>query len=178
MQNIAMAGIAVLAMLVPMAPMVMAEESSTETAYRLVNQAQDMFVENGTAAFEQISGSDEFDPFVFVFGADDLITVASSDFPELEGTGSFNPADAGHTHESMLEHLEACDGLWVLHHFEPEPGVVLMEILWLSEMGGYVFGSGFFLPDLNLPEWLEAWYAEQLETMVRLLNTAAGCECT
>lgn len=175
MKMTVMASIAVLATLVPMA---MAEESSTETAYRLVNQAQDMFAENGTAAFEQISGSDAFDPFVFVFGAHDLVTVASSDFPELEGTGSFNPADAGHTHESILEHLEACDGLWVLHHFEPEPGVVLMEMLWLSEMGGYVFGSGFFLPDLNLPEWLEAWYAEQLETMVSLLNTAAGCECT
>ena len=175
MQKIAMMGIGVLAILAPMA---MAEESNTENAHRLVNQAQDMFVENGTAAFEQINGSDAFDPFVFVFGASDLMTVASSDFPELVGTGSFDPASAGHTHEGMLEHLEACDGLWVLHHFEPESGVVLKEILWLSEMGGYVFASGFFLPDLNLPEWLEAWYEEQLETMVRLLNTAAGCECT
>jgi hypothetical protein len=53
----------------------------------------------------------------------------------------------------------------------------LEEVLWLSEMGDYVFGSGFFLPDLNLPEWLQAWYDEQLKTMVRLLNVAAGCEC-
>lgn len=174
MQKIMMMGIAALAMLVPVA---MAEESSTETAYRLVAQAQDMFAANGTDAFEQISGSDMFDPFVFVLGTDDLVTVASSDFPELEGEVTFYPSQAGYTRESLLEHLEECDGLWVLYHFEPEPGVILAEMLWLSEMGGYVFGSGFFLPDLNLPEWLQAWYDEQLKTMVRLLNAAAGCEC-
>ena len=174
MQKMLMVGIAVLTMLVPIA---MAEESSTEAAYRSVSQAQEMFAVNGTDAFEQISGSDMFDPFAFVFGTDDLVTVASSDFPELEGTGTFDPSQAGYTRESLLEHLGECEGLWVLYYFEPEPGVVLGEILWLSEMGGYVFASGFFLPDLNLPEWLQAWYDEQLETMVRLLNAAAGCEC-
>ena len=114
---------------------------------------------------------------MFVLGTDDFVTVASSDFPETEGEVTFYPSQAGYTRESLLEHLEECDGLWMLYHFEPEPGVILEEILWLSEMGGYVFGSGFFLPDLNLPEWLQAWYDEQLKTMVRLLNVAAGCEC-
>ncbi|MCE2509235.1 MAG: hypothetical protein J4G04_08095 [Nitrosopumilaceae archaeon] len=174
MQKIMMVCIAALAMLAPVA---LAEESSTEAAYRSVAQAQDMFAINGTDAFEQISGSDMFDPFVFVLGTDDFVTVASSDFPELEGEGTFDPSQAGYTRESLLEHLGECDGLWLLHHFEPEPGVVLAEMLWLSEMGGYVFASGFFLPDLNLPEWLQAWYDEQLKTMVRLLNVAAGCEC-
>ena len=169
-----MAGIAALAMLAPVA---MAEETNTEAAHRSVAQAQDMFAANGTDAFEQISGSDMFDPFVFVFDTDDLVTVASSDYPELEGTGTFDPTQSGYTHESLLEHLEECDGLWVLYYFEPEPDVVIGEILLLSEMGGYVFGSGFFLPDLNLPDWLQAWYNEQFETMVRLLNAAAGCEC-
>lgn len=174
MQKIMLMSIAALAVLVPVA---MAEESSTEAAYRSVAQAQEMFAANGTDAFEQISGSNT-DPFVFVFGTDDFVTVASSDFPETEGEGIFDPSQAGYTRESLLEHLGECDGLWMLYHFEPEPGVILAEILWLSEMGGYVFGSGFFLPDLNLPEWLQAWYDEQLKTMVRLLNVAAGCECT
>ena len=174
MQKIMLMGIAALAMLAPVA---MAEESSTEAAYRSVAQAQEMFAANGTDAFEQISGSNT-DPFVFVLDTDDFVTVASSDFPETEGEGTFDPSQAGYTRESLLEHLGECDGLWMLYHFEPEPGVILAEILWLSEMGGYVFGSGFFLPDLNLPEWLQAWYDEQLKTMVRLLNVAAGCECT
>ena len=175
MHKTMMASIAVLATLVPLA---MAEESSTDMAYHSVAQAQKMFAVNGTDAFEQISGSDMFDPFVFVFNSSDLITAASSDFPELEGTVTFDPHRAGYTRESVLEHMMACDGLWVLYYFEPEPGLVLGEILWLSEMGGYVFASGFFLQDLNLPEWLQAWYDEQLVTMVRLLNVANGCECT
>lgn len=175
MHKMMMVSIAVLAIAVPVA---MAEETNTEAAYRSVAQAQEMFVMNGTDAFEQISGSDMFDPFVFVSNTDDLITVASSDFPELEGTGTLDLSQAGYTRESLLEHLKECDGLWMLYYFEPEPGMVLGEILWLSEMGGYIFGSGFFLPDLNLPEWLQAWYDEQLKTMVRLLNTEAGCECT
>ena len=169
-----MAGIAVLAVLMPVA---MAEESNTDTAHQLVAQAQEMFKVNGTAAFGQISGSDMFDPFVFVLDANNLTTVASSDFPETEGTVTFHPSQSGYTHESLLEHLTECDGLWVLYYFEPEPDLVLGEILWLSEMDGYIFGSGFFLPDLNLPQWLQAWYDEQMKTMVRLLNAEAGCEC-
>lgn len=165
-----------IAMLTILMPVAMAEESSTDTAYQLVAQAQEMFRANGTAAFEQISGSDVFDPFVFVLDTDDFVTVASSDFPETEGTVTFDPIQSGYTHESLLEHLKECEGLWVLYYFEP--GLVLEEILWLSEMNGYIFGSGFFLPDLNLPEWLQAWYDEQLKTMVRLLNADAGCECT
>lgn len=175
MYKMMIVSIAALALLMPVA---MAEESNIDTAYRLVDQAQDMFKANGTAAFEQISGSDEFDPFVFVIDADDLTTVASSDFPETEGNVTFFPSQSGYTHESLLDHLKECDGLWVLYYFEPEPGLVLGEMLWLSEMNGYIFGSGFFLPDLNLPEWLQAWYDEQMKRMVRLLNVDAGCECT
>ena len=152
-------------------------ESSTEDAMRSVEQAQGMYAMNGTAAFEMISGSDSFEPFVFVFDVDDFVTVASSDYPDLEGESTFDPSHADHTRESLLERLNECDGLWVLTSFEPEPGTVLDEILWLSEMDGYVFASGIILPDLNLPEWLESWYEEQLQEMVRLLNAAADCEC-
>lgn len=106
------------------------------------------------------------------------MTVTPSDYPDLGRTGSFDPHQAGYTRESLLERTVWCDGLWVLHDFEPEPGLVIKAVLWLSEVGGYIFASGFVLPDLNLPEWLQEWYDEHLAKMVRLLNVANGCECT
>ena len=176
MPRMMVAGIAALAIFAMLAPTAMAEESSPEAAYRSVAQAQEMLAVSGMDAFEQISGSDAFDPFVFVFGTDDFVTVASSDFPDLEGTVTLDPYQSGYTHQSMLEILAQCDGFWAPYHFEPEPGMVLVEMLWFSETDGYVFGSGFFLPNSNLPWWLhDAHDNGQLERMAMLLNTAAGC---
>ena len=159
-------------------PIAMADESSTDAAYLAVDQAQKLYAAEGANAFEMISTHQvEFDPFVFVFGVDDLVVVASSNYPELVGEARFDPSQAGYSHEDFTSHLEECDGLWFLNTFESEPGVVHDQVIWLSEAGGYVFSSGFFLPDLNLPEWLQAWYEEQLQVMVRLLNAAVGCEC-
>ena len=170
----AVLGMAVLAGAIPAA---VADESVTDSVQDAVATAQALFTIHGTDAFEQISDTDAFGEFVFVLNATDMVTVASSDFPELEGQVTFVLSRTDYTQEDLMEHLARCDGLWMLYEFTPEPDVTLTEILWLSELDGYIFGSGFFLPELDLPEWLQSWYDEQLRTMVRMLNAEAGCEC-
>ena len=140
--------------------------------------AQELYMAEGTDAFDMISTHQvEMHPFVFVFNVADYVVVSSSNYPDLVGVSSFNPSQSGHDADSLRFHLGECDGLWFLNTFESEPGVSHSQIIWLSEVDGYVFSPGFFLPDLNLPEWLQSWYEEQLTAIVDLLNASVGCEC-
>lgn len=130
----------------------------------------------GADAFEFINGNDIFQPFLFVFETDTMISVASSDYPQLVGSVAFDFPSGGYTHDTFVERLNSCEGLWFYNEFSPDEDTTLHEVLYISDLDEYSFASGFFLPDLNLPDWLDELHLTWVNAMVTQLNETVHCD--
>ncbi len=111
--------------------------------------------------------------FIFVVNASNMVAVASSNFPGLAGRVAPDLPPTDYPREGLILHLALCDGLWMLYELAPEPDVTITGIPWLSELGGYIPGSGFYPPDPDLPAWRPSRCGGQLGTMVRMINAGA-----
>ena len=153
----------------------MAEVDTVGKVFGNVWLAKTLYEINGEEAFDIINGNDSFEPFVFAFDTTSLVRMASSDYPELIGNSTFDISGLPYTVETLNEKLDSCSGLWFYDEFSPEEGTTLREVLYVSKLDGYGFASGFFLPDLNLPERLDEMYLDFIDQMILDLNDRVYC---
>ena len=126
----------------------------------VVEDAVQLYESRGEGAFETITPeemlrTDELYPFVF--DADTLRTVAHGAIPDRVGHMPYAILDTGdRSIESILTDLERDGGTWVEYVFtNPATETKQLKRTWMYLHDGYIFGSGYYLPDYRVQAQVE-----------------------
>ena len=127
-------------------------------AQETVNRAVELYVAEGTGAFDIITPEEPVEtaalyPFVMDAGDPELPAVAHGSFPDRVGRSA--AAVIGSTSDrsfgEVMEDLSADGGTWVEYMFtNPDTGTEQLKRTWLYRHDGYIFASGYYLPDVRL----------------------------
>ena len=125
-----------------------------------VDAAVSLFRLYGQAAFETITPRDILrtaEPYPFVFVESTLETVAHGAIPDRIGHVPYSILDTGDRPiETILADLERNGNTWIEYVFtNPDTDTNQLKRTWLYLYDGYIFGSGYYLPDSRVQSHVE-----------------------
>ena len=125
-----------------------------------VDVAVRLFDSEGQAAFETITPRDILrtaEPYPFVFVESTLETVAHGAIPDRIGHTPYSILTTGDRPiEVILADLERDGDTWVEYVFtNPDTDTKQLKRTWLYLYNGYIFGSGYYLPDSRVQSHVE-----------------------
>ena len=125
-----------------------------------VDTAVRLFDSEGQAAFETITPRNVLrtaEPYPFVFVESTLETVAHGAIPDRIGHVPYSILTTGDRPiEVVLADLERDGNTWVEYVFtNPDTDTKQLKRTWLYLYNGYIFGSGYYLPDSRVQSHVE-----------------------
>ena len=120
-----------------------------------VEGAVQLYASEGSGAFENITGSvvGRIGHPVFVLNATTGEVVAYSGRPHLAGSAHNGVLAADRPYEEIISEMTVSEGAWATHmSYNPDTHTRQLERTWMSLHGGYVFGSGYFVPDARVQQ--------------------------
>ena len=129
-------------------------EANKMVAKYKTSHAIALYDEMGVDAFQVIrdSAADRKpgDLYPFVVNAENMITVARGANPDFSGIVADALFDADRPIESIMNDMETNDGTWTMYTFNnPDTDMEQTKKSWIVLHDGYIFGSGFYLTDLE-----------------------------
>ena len=144
----------------------------------LVEKAVDLYKSKGDAAFGEITPEDRIitdDVYVFVLNVDTARTVAHGITPSLVGTISDTFLyKAEKPYKQIIDELELYGHTWISYVFlNPSADTAQIKRTWLELHDGYIFASGYYLPDSrvqSLAEGAQLLYQSQGQTAFDIIT--------
>ena len=147
----------------------------------LVEGAVDLYKSKGDAAFDEITPEDAIitaDVYVFVLNLDTAKTVAHGITPSLVGTTSDTFLyKSEKPYDQIRDELEQYGHTWISYVFlNPSADTAQIKRTWLELHDGYIFASGYYLPDSrvqSLAEGAQLLYQSQGQAAFEIITPEA-----
>ena len=144
----------------------------------LVEEAVDLYKSKGDVAFGEITPEDRIitdDVYVFVLDVDTARTVAHGITPSLVDTISDTFLyKAEKPYQQIIDELELYGHTWISYVFlNPSADTAQIKRTWLELHDGYIFASGYYLPDSrvqSLAEGARLLYQSQGQTAFDIIT--------
>lgn len=131
-----------------------------------VDKAVSLYMLEGRGAFDTITGTtpDPGEHSVFVLNSTTGEVVADSGYPHLLGTTSSSIFTADRSYDEIISDLQDGEGTWVTNPFtNPATHTKQLERIWMSLHDGFIFASGYFIPDSQVHTVVDdalGWYLD------------------
>ena len=145
----------------------------------VVHQAITLYQSKGIEAFDIITPDEPIqtaDFYPFVIAQTNLETMAHGTIPDLVGICcSFAISERGDRPIDVIRaDLNENGGTWVEYVFtNPDTGTEQLKRTWLYQYDGFIFGSGYYIPDSRLQILVETKIHEYDQDPLSIFNAPA-----